>query len=498
MPSAGEGTADVLVVGAGNAALCAALAAHEAGARVLVLEKAPEAARGGNSYFAGGLFRFPFESVDDLEELTGEISAGERARIEIDAYSESLFYDDLMRLSDGLADPDLCSTLVENARSTLAWLRDHGASWGLAYGRQSFRVGEKSRFWGGLACEVVGGGKGLVDALFETAQKRGVEIVYDTMAHRLLVGRDGAVRGVEARGPDGLREIEAGAVVVACGGFEANPEMRSRYLGQGWDLAKVRGTAFNTGDGIRMALDAGAQAYGNYGGAHAVAWDAGAPQFGDRRIADLFQKHSYPLGIVVNVNGERFLDEGADFRNFTYAKYGAEILQQPRRLAFQIFDQQVVNDLRDEYRIREVTSGTADTVRELALALDIDPGGLERTVEAYNASVQDGDYNPAVLDGKGTVGITPPKSNWALRLDRPPFVGYAVTCGITFTFGGLRIDRGARVLDTRGQVIGGLFAAGELVGGLFYGNYPGGSGLTAGSVFGRIAGNGAAERAALS
>ena len=209
---------------------------------------------------------------------------------------------------------------------------------------------------------------------------------------------------MEIRGPDGYREIECGSVALACGGFEANAEMRARYLGPGWELAKVRGTRFNTGDGIRMALDIGAQSFGHWSGCHAVAWDLNAPPTGDRNIADLFQKHSYPFGIVVNVNGERFVDEGADFRNYTYAKYGREILFQPQRAAFQIFDQTTVHLLRDEYHIPQVSRVESDTIDGLADGLGVDRDGLVRTVREFNAAVQSGDYNPTELDGKGTDG----------------------------------------------------------------------------------------------
>ena len=301
--------------------------------------------------------------------------------------------------------------------------------------------------------------------------------------------------GLEVRDPDGYREIECSSVVLACGGFEANAEMRARYLGPGWELAKVRGTRFNTGDGIRMALDIGAQSFGHWSGCHAVAWDLNAPPTGDRNIADLFQKHSYPFGIVVNVNGERFVDEGADFRNYTYAKYGREILFQPQRAAFQIFDQTTKHLLRDEYHIPQVSKVESDTIEGLADGLGVVREGLVRTVRGFNAAVQPGDYNPTELDGKRTVGIDPPKSNWALPIDSPPYLGYAVTCGITFTFGGLKIDESCRVLDTEDMVISGLYAAGELVGGLFYHNYLGGSGLMAGSVFGKLAGESAAAYA---
>jgi len=487
---------DVVVVGAGNAALSAAIAAKLDGANVLVLEKAPEAARGGNSYVTGGAVRFPYDDLDDLIPLIGEISNAERAQIDVGSYPRSAFYDDLMRVTGGKSDPELADVLVNNAHDTAIWLREQGVRWGLMYSRQSFKVDGVYKFWGGLACETVGAGKGLVDSLFDRIVDLGIDIAYGTMGDHLLIDQQGGIRGIALRGPDGLTEVETTSVVLACGGFEANAEMRTRYLGPGWDMAKVRGTRYNTGDGIRMALEIGARSHGQYSGCHAVAWDAGAPdEGGDRNIADLFQKHSYPLGLIVNVEGDRFVDEGADFRNYTYAKYGKEILNQPNRLAFQIFDSQVTDMLRDEYHIRETTKFEANTIRELAIGLDIDADALEKTVSDYNAAVQDTHYNPAILDGKTTIGVAPEKTNWALRLDKPPYTGYAVTCGITFTFGGLKIDTTGRVIDTQDQPIPGLYAAGELVGGIFYENYPGGSGITNGFVFGKIAGTGAAAHA---
>jgi tricarballylate dehydrogenase len=487
---------DVVVVGGGNAALCAAVAAREGGARVLVLEKAPPHERGGNSFFTAGGFRFTHVGLEDLRrDVLVDLTDEEAATIDVPPYTSELFRDDLMRLTEGLSDPDLADVLIARSRPTAVWMRDHGVRWILMMARQSYKVGGKHRFWGGLNVEAVGGGAGLIQALYEDAERRGVLVRYGTRATTLLLDDRGGIRGVAGRGPDGPFEVSARSVVLASGGFEANPEWRARYLGPGWDLARVRGTRHNTGDGIRMALEAGAQAHGNWSGCHAVAWDAGSPPFGDRRVGDMFQKHSYPLGLIVNVRGERFVDEGADFRNYTYAKYGREILRQPQRLAFQLFDQKVVPILREEYRIREVTKAEAGTIEELAKRLEIDPQGLVRTVEAYNRGVQPGEFNPAVLDGKGTQGVAPPKSNWALPLDTPPYVGYAVTCGITFTFGGLRVNPRAEVLDTEDRPVPGLHAAGELVGGLFYENYPGGTGLMAGSVFGRLAGEQAARHA---
>jgi tricarballylate dehydrogenase len=293
------------------------------------------------------------------------------------------------------------------------------------------------------------------------------------------------------------RELPARAVVLAAGGFQANTEWRTRYLGPGWDLAKVRGTRFNTGDGLRMALDIGAMPTGQWSGCHAVGWERNAPEFGDLAVGDGFQKHSYPFGVMLNAKGARFLDEGADFRNYTYAKYGREILKQPRQFAWQVFDAKTRHLLRDEYRIRQVTKVTADTLEELCARLeDVDAARALETLTAFNAAVRtDIPFEPNVKDGRRTEGLAIPKSNWANPLDTPPYEAYAVTCGITFTFGGVRIDTSGRVLDVDLAPIGGVYAAGEMVGGLFYENYPGGTGLMAGAVFGRLAGTSAGRAA---
>lgn len=486
---------DVIVAGAGNAGLAAAIAAREAGARVLVLEKAPFELRGGNSYFTGGLFRFAFSGIDDVATVVLDMMDSERAMVDVGSYPTRAYYEDVMRVTEGLSDPMLVETLVGGSLPTMQWLAAHGVRWVLAMGRQSFKVGDKFKFFGNLIVEAVGGGVGLSDMEFEAAERAGVEVRYGVKADGLQLDGRGAVTGVRIRSGDGYQDLSAKSVVLACGGFEANAEMRTRYLGADWELAKVRGTQFNTGDGHRMALGIGAQSYGHWSGAHAVAWDYGAPPYGDRKITDLYQKHSYPYSIVVNVQGKRFVDEGADYRNYTYAKYGREILKQPLRAAFQIFDQKTVHLQRDEYRIKEVTKGTANTIEDLADKLGIDREGLVQTVREYNAACRAGEFNPSVLDDCRTEGVTPPKSHWALPIDTPPYEAYAVTCGITFTFGGLRIDRRGQVLDTEERRIPGLYAAGEIVGGLFYYNYPGGSGLMAGAVFGRLAGKGAAEEA---
>jgi tricarballylate dehydrogenase len=334
-------------------------------------------------------------------------------------------------------------------------------------------------------------------ALSARATREGITVLYETPAIQLLQG-DGGVEGVRVRHEGRIRELRAKAVILACGGFEANAEMRARYLGPNWDLAKVRGSRFNTGQGLKMALDIGAGPAGHWSVAHAVAWDLNAPPFGDLDVGDRFQKHNYPFGIVVNARGERFLDEGLDFHSYTYAKYGGEILNQPGMFAWQIFDQKVVHLLREEYRIPRITKEKADTFEALAEKLEgVDARRFLETVRAFNAAPRpDVPFNPNIRDGLATSGLPIDKTNWAQRFDQPPYEAYAVTTGITFTFGGLKITAEAQVEDTSRRTIPGLFAAGEIVGGLYYHNYASGTGLMAGAVFGRIAGRNAAAKAA--
>jgi tricarballylate dehydrogenase len=487
---------DVIVVGAGNAALCAAISAAEGGAKVLVLEKASIEERGGNSLFTAGGFRFVHAGIQDVrKDVLVDLSDAEVEQIVLPPLPEELFYEDLNRVTENQTDPMLADLLIGRSRETMVWMRSHGVRFIPMFGRQSYKVEGKHHFYGGVNIEAVGGGWGLVDSLIKRVEKLGIEIRYGTGLREVLQDQKGAVRGVRVMGPDGYGDIEGTSVVLACGGFEANPRMRVAYLGAGWESCRVRGTRHNTGDGIQAALDIGAQAFGGWSSAHAVQWDISAPAFGDRVVLDNFQKHSYPIGIIVNMDGQRFVDEGADFRNHTYAKYGREVMKQPKRAAVQVFDSKTIDMVRDEYRIKQVTKFTSDTLEGLADGLGIDRETFVRTVKEFNAACQPGKYNPAVLDGVKTQGITPPKSNWALPLDKAPYTGFVVTCGITFTFGGLRINEQGAVQDTTENTIPGLFAAGELVGGIFYGNYLGGAGLMSGAVFGRLAGASAASYA---
>jgi tricarballylate dehydrogenase len=485
---------DVIVVGGGNAALCAALSAKETATRVLVLERAPEDEAGGNSRFTAGLLRIVYNGASDLAQLI-ELSKEELERTDFGTYTAEQFLDDMARVTEYRCDPDLTEILVKESFPTALWMRKKGLRFTAAWGRQAFKIEGRFKFWGGLTLEAIGGGPGLVDSLTQIAKKSGIEIWYSARAVSLLADDEG-VHGVVVKRAGKTIEVKARAVVLAAGGFQANPEWRTRYLGPLWELAKVRGTRFNTGDAIRMALDIGAAPVGNWSGCHAVAWERNAPEFGDLAVGDQFQKHSYPWGIYINAEGKRFVDEGADFRNYTYAKYGRVILNQPGQFAWQIFDAKVKGQLRDEYRIKQVTKVTANTLEDLVKKLDdVNPDAALQEIKAYNAAVRaDIPFNPNIKDGRCTTGLAVNKSNWANTLDTPPFEAYAVTCGITFSFGGLRIDTDAQVISTDGEPIPGLYAAGELVGGIFYFNYPGGSGLTNGAVFGKIAGASAAKR----
>jgi tricarballylate dehydrogenase len=486
---------DVIVIGAGNAAFCSALSAQEQGARVLMLEAAPEAERSGNSRFASGVLRFAFRGIDDIRRLVPEMSDTEANNSEFSTYTEEQYLDDMGRVTEYRTDPDLTETFVRGSFDTLCWMQTKGIRFMPLY-RQSFKIDGKHKYWGGLALESWGGGAGLVDLELKSATAKGVPIRYATRASR-LIEEGGRITGVVVRHKGVEEEIRAGAVILACGGFSSNLEWRTKYLGPGWDLAKVRGTKFNNGDGIRMALDVGARPYGQWSGCHAVGWDLNAPEFGDLDVGENFQKHSYPFGIMVNAHGKRFLDEGADFRNYTYAKYGKVVLDQPGQFAWQVFDAKTTPMLRDEYKIKRITKVTANTIEELANKLEgVNGKAFLDEVKKYNAAVQtDVKFDPSIKDGRGTAGLEVPKTNWANTIDQGPFEAYAITCGITFTFGGIKIDTGGRVINVDGEAIEGLYCAGEMVGGLFYFNYAGGTGLVSGAVYGRIAGKEAAAYA---
>lgn len=494
MPAKGD-LYDVIVVGAGNAAMVAALSAAQQGASVLVLEASGPEDQGGNTRYAAGQMRAVYSSVDDIRRLVPDLTDAEIAGSDFGTYSREDYLDDVMRLTEHRCDPDLTETLVDNSFAALSWMKDVGVRFQVSFGRQAAKVDGRFKFWGGLPFEVWGGGPGLLDAYYRAASKANIEIVQRAFVTDLRM-RDGRVTGVSCRIGGQQREIASSAVVLACGGFEASAEMRARYLGPNWDLAKVRGTRFNTGEGLKMALAAGASTAGHWSGAHSTCWDMNAPDSGDLIVGDGYQKFSYPVGIMVNNRGDRFVDEGADLQTFTYAKIGREILAQPGLAAWQVFDQRAVPFLRDEYRIKKITKALGATLEELVERMEgVNRDHFLKTVTDYNAAVPPGDppINLSVKDGRSTRGLTTQKSNWAYPIDKGPFMAFGVTTGITFTFGGLRISTRAQVLDHAREPIPGLFAAGEIVGGIYYSGYPGGTGLVSGAVFGRIAGREAAN-----
>ncbi|KAL5339797.1 hypothetical protein BJX70DRAFT_387788 [Aspergillus crustosus] len=510
----------VLIIGSGNAGLSAALSAAESGApSVQLIDSCPEAWAGGNSYFTAGAFRTVHAGLPDILPLVNNVSPGTAERIDMQPYTESDFGNDIARICLGRSDQGLSRVLVEESNGVVKWLKGHGVRFQLSFNRQAYAIDGRYKFWGGMCLKTQDGGAGLVRDERAAAERLGVRIQYSTAAKRILLDAEtGGVRGVvvqDASGADsGEREILADAVILAAGGFEANPRLRAQYLGPGWDFAFVRGTPYNTGSVLETAIrDTGAKQAGNWSGCHSVAWDANAPpDSGDRSVSNEFTKSGYPLGLMVNLDGKRFVDEGVDMRNYTYAIFGKAILAQPGHAAFQIWDATMVPWLRgEEYREEVVERITADTLPQLAAKCVKrglkDPGRFLSTIKEYNEAVAafreenpDRKWDPAVKDGLSTQSsrkqLPLAKSNWATPVTKGPFVAVKVTCGVTFTFGGLAVDpETAGVLSSYTNApIPGLYCAGEMLGGLFYDNYPGGSGLTSGAVFGRRAGRAAAAR----
>lgn len=480
--------ADVIVVGGGNAGFSAAHAAAERGRRVLLLERGTREESGGNSFYTAGATRIPHDGMTDLRDL---VEPDERHAVsEVPPYSREEYAADLAKVTEGRGDPELAAVLVADALDAVRWLHGLGVKYRLMYERQAFQRPDGSYlFWGGLHVGNVGGGEGLIADHTAVARRLGIDVRYGVHVTDLIVTA-GRVVGVRGTADGAELTARAESVIIAAGGFEANPQWRERYLGPGWSHAVVRGTPNNTGDLIAAALDLGAARGGDWSTCHSVQWDAGHPEnASNRELTNRLTRQSYPFGILVNRDGLRFLDEGADFRNYTYAKYGREILAQPGSVAYQIFDATLRPMLRaEEYEMPGVTEVVADTIEELAGRIGVPAEALARTVGEFNASIDRSvPFDPTIKDGR-SAAVRPPKSNWAAPIETGPFYAYPVTCGITFTFGGLRGDLDGRVLDESGVPIPGLYACGEALGGLFSVNYPGGSGLAAGMVFGRRAG----------
>ncbi|MCY4730863.1 FAD-dependent tricarballylate dehydrogenase TcuA [Natronomonas gomsonensis] len=457
---------DVVVVGCGIAGLAAGLRLAEEDTDVAILEKAPKEHRGGHTQFTES-FRIPTADIDlDVE-------------FNVPDYTASDFYSDIMKVTNYRADEDLAKTVTREAAETFEWLTHKGLEWEYQAPHSGYTAG---RVW--LH------GADMVTELVDILESEGADIYYRAEAQDLVREDDGTVTGVEGFLEGSRVRFEGDAVVLAAGDYGSSKEKRTRYYGPGYGNMKVRGSRYNTGEAIEAAMDVGAKSDGEWGDAHMALIDAGSPDVegGITRI------DGYQYGLIVNHDGERFVDEGEDARAHTYAKFGRRIFEQPYHEAFIIVDSKVVDDVAHMGPSRSMT---ADSIEVLANRLGIeDVDRAVETVEAYNEACEDDAferYEANSLDGNEATDVTPPKSNWALPLDDPPYTGYPVTGGMTFAFGGVGITPEAEVLDTTDTVIPGLFAAGNATGGLFYNNYPGGTGLTNAAVFGKIAGENAAE-----
>ncbi|MFM7610893.1 MAG: FAD-dependent tricarballylate dehydrogenase TcuA [Alphaproteobacteria bacterium] len=487
---------DVIVVGAGNAALAAAVSAKENGAdRVVVLEKAPRSMRGGNTHWSGGVLRFAFDDpreiaplVPDAEKQHEEFYAG------IEPYTKADYHGDLMRVTSGRTDPVLSRILVDNSKDTVFWMKQVGCvEMEPATTLSAVRKDNKLVWARGLVVRAAHEGVGLSRSWFATAERMGIEIRYGSAVTELLQDGRGRVNGVRLRDDAGISDILGHAVVLGCGGFEANVQMRTQHIGPLVGAAKVRGTPHNQGDGLRMAMAIHAMPWGQWSGCHATPISADWGDFAPRELTDKSNRLSYIYGVMLNRQGKRFVDEGEDGALFTYAKFGRAILAQPGAKAWQIFDSRVLHLLEPRYSTSKPIIG--NTFEELLDQLDIDDKKTAlATLKAFNdaARINEDKYDPSRKDGVRTEGLDLDKTNWAQRLDAPPYHAYSATGGITFTFGGLRVTEKAEVVGTDWRPIPGLFACGEMIGGLFYDNYPAGTGLVSGATFGRIAGREAA------
>jgi tricarballylate dehydrogenase len=456
---------DVAVLGGGNAGLCAALTAREAGARVIVVESAPRHFRGGNSRHTRNLRSAHLAPTSVLT----------------DAYPEDEFLSDLLRVSGPETDEALARLVVGHSAGSLAWMQRHGARFQSSL-RGTLHLGRTNAFF-------LGGGKALMNSYYGAASRLGIDVVYDAEVVGLDL-EDGRFASARIRAGGAGHDVRARAAVLATGGFESNIEWLRDVWGDAADNFIIRGTPYNTGTVLRLMLDAGAQPVGDARACHAIAVDARAPKFDGGIVTRL---DSVSLGIVVNNRGERFYDEGEDFWPKRYAIWGSLIAAQPDQIAFSIVDAKAIG----KFLPSVFPPIAAASIRELARFLDLRPDRLETTVAAYNAAVRPGSFDHAVLDNCRTEGLHPPKSHWAQPIDTPPFWGYPLRPGITFTYLGLKVDERARVLMANGEPAANICAAGEIMAGnILRKGYIAGVGMTIGTVIGRIAGSEAASHAA--
>ena len=452
---------DVLIIGGGNAALCAAISARQTGASVLVLEGAPKFYRGGNTRHTRNM-RCAHDTATGY--LTGP-------------YTEDEFWDDLKRVTQGHTDEELARFMIAQSKHMLGWIGEQGVRFQPSLGG-TLSLGRTNSFF-------LGGGRAMLNALYLTAEALGVEVLYDAEVIGLDID-DGVFLSAQVRIDGQPLNVRAGALVAAAGGFEANIEWLKQYWGAAADNFLIRGTPYNRGTILRMLLDHGVQEVGDPTQCHAVAIDARSPRFDGGIITRL---DCVVFGVALNRNAERFYDEGEDFWPKRYAIWGRLIAGQPDQIGYIVFDAKSLNAFMPSL----YPPISAPTIRELASKLDLDPDKMDGTIAAFNAAVVPGSFDHTILDDCRTEGLSPPKTHWARPLDTPPYYAYPVRPGITFTYLGTRVNRDARMMMSNGKSSANMFAAGEIMAGNVLGRgYAAGIGMTIGSVFGRVAGRTAA------
>jgi tricarballylate dehydrogenase len=455
---------DVLVIGGGNAALCAAISAARDGASVLVLEGAPKFYRGGNTRHTRNM-RCAHDAATDI--LTGP-------------YTEEEFWEDLLRVTGGKTDEELARHMIAESKDILGWIVEQGVRWQPSLGG-TLSLGRTNSFF-------LGGGRAMLNALYLTAERLGIGILYDAEVIDLDI-TEGMFLSATLKQGDGHATVAASALVAACGGFEANIEWLKQYWGEAADNFLIRGTPYNRGSVLKILLEKGVQEIGDPTQCHAVAIDARAPKFDGGIIT---RHDSVVFGIVVNRDGMRFYDEGEDIWPKRYAIWGRLVAAQPGQIAYIIFDA----SSRNSFMPTLFPPIESDSIAGLAGKLELNAAALEKTVAGFNAAVRPGTFDHTILDDCRTEGLTPPKTHWARRIERAPFYAYPVRPGITFTYLSTRVNKQARMLMKDGKPSANMFAAGEIMSGNVLGKgYAAGMGMTIGSVFGRIAGREAAKNA---
>ena len=451
---------DVVIAGGGNAALCAAISAREKGASVTVFESATKHMRGGNTRHTRNLrasHEAPIETLDD-------------------SYSEDEFFNDIIRVTHGNTDEPLTKLMISKSASLISWLKSRGVHYQPALSG-TLSLNRTNAFF-------LGGGKTLLNKLYAHAEKIGVKIIYDAQIVAASISNN-RVHTIDVDFGADQRTLDIGHLVAASGGFQANEEWMREAWGQKADQFLIRGTPYNTGKLLRTLIDGGAKTVGDPTQCHAVAIDARAPKYDGGIVSRL---DSVSFGIVVNQNGERFYDEGEDFWPKRYAIWGRLVAEQPEQIAYSIIDDKV----KDRFMPSVFPPIEASSIEDMANQLKINPAALINTIDHFNDAVKPGEYNSNILDGSHTKGLKPNKTNWALTIDKPPFLAYPLRPGITFTYLGVKVNEKAQVLNQHEVPFENLTAAGEIMAGNILGQgYCAGTGMTIGGVFGRLAGENA-------